>query len=132
MTQKNAIEEIGIRMKDFQEVSFFTTRNGRPLPAIPGIVSFLKPDDWDMKNRPIFSFMHPDAPVSRPFDSETETEDNPTPGGGIDNAYRFMEGTPLSFFHSSATLSRPEPKKEDQPLPEKSIPEGSELIDDIL
>ena len=131
ITQKNAIEEIGIRMKDFQEVTFFTTRNGRPLPAISGIVSFLKPEDWNMRKRPIFNFMHQDAPVSHPLDSETE-KDSYTPGDGIDSAYRFMEGTPLSFFHSSVTISRPEPKKEEQPLPEKTIPEGSELIDDIL
>ena len=131
MTQKNAIEEIGIRMKDFQEVTFFTTRNGRPLPAISGIVSFLKPEDWDWRKRPVFNFMHPDAPASRPLDSETE-KDSCTSGDGIDSAYRFMEGTPLSFFHSSAAVSRTEPKKEEQPLPEKTIPEGSELIDDIL
>lgn len=110
MTQKNAIEEIGIRMKDFQEVTFFTTRNGRPLPAISGIVSFLKPEDWDWRKRPVFNFMHPDAPASRPLDSETE-KDSCTSGDGIDSAYRFMEGTPLSFFHSSAAVSRTEPKK---------------------
>lgn len=43
-----------------------------------------------------------------------------------------MESTPISFFHSSFTVPQSEGKKEGPTLPEKEIPEGSELIDDIL
>lgn len=131
MVQKNAIEEIGIRMKDFQEVTFFTTRNGRPLPAISGIVSFLKKDDWDIKKRPVFTFSHSDAPVSRTLDIGPEPPAH-TPAEDSDRVYRFMESTPISFFHSSFTIPQNEGKKEEPTLPEKEIPEGSELIDDIL
>ena len=56
VTQRNAIEEIDIRLKDFQEVTFFTTRNGRPLGAIHGKVEFLKPEDWQGKARKVVSF----------------------------------------------------------------------------
>jgi len=51
LTQKNAIEEIDIRMKDFQEVTFFTIKDGRPLPAVHGRVEFLKPADWKELSR---------------------------------------------------------------------------------
>ena len=54
--QKNTIEEIDIRLKDFQEVTFFTTRNGRPLGVIHGKVEFLKPEDWQEKARKEISF----------------------------------------------------------------------------
>lgn len=56
VTQKNTIEEIDIRLKDFQEVTFFTTRGGRPLGAIHGKVEFLKPEDWQAKARKEISF----------------------------------------------------------------------------
>lgn len=56
IAQKNTIEEIDIRLKDFQEVTFFTTRNGRPLEAIHGKVEFLKPEDWEKKARKEFVF----------------------------------------------------------------------------
>lgn len=131
MTQKNMIEEIGIRMKDFQEVTFFTTRNGRPLPAVTGNVSFLNPDDWNMKKRPSFAFIRPVAPVARPLDSGPQM-DGRAPDDCAGSAYHFMGGTPLSFFHSSATVPRQEPKKGEHPMPGKPIPEGSEIIDDIL
>lgn len=47
LTQKNLLEEIDIRLRDFQEITLFTTRDGRPLPPIHAKVSFLKPSDWD-------------------------------------------------------------------------------------
>lgn len=56
LKQKNVIEEIDIRLKDFQEVTFFTTRNGRPLEAIHGKVEFLKPEDWQEKARHGYEF----------------------------------------------------------------------------
>lgn len=51
LKQKNVLEEIDIRMKDFQEVTFFTTRNGRPLEAVHGKVDFLRAEDWEKKQR---------------------------------------------------------------------------------
>ena len=47
MTQKNIVEEIDIRMRDFQEITFFTTQNGRPLSPYHAKVDFLKPYDWE-------------------------------------------------------------------------------------
>lgn len=44
-TQKNLVEETDIRMKDFQEITLFTTKNGRPLPPLHARVEFLKPED---------------------------------------------------------------------------------------
>ena len=45
-TQKNLLEETDIRMRDFQEITLFTTRDGRPLPPVHAKVEFLKPSDW--------------------------------------------------------------------------------------
>lgn len=47
ITQKNTLEEIDVRMKDFQEATFFTVQNGRPLPPLHVRVDFLKPSDWE-------------------------------------------------------------------------------------
>lgn len=44
--QKNTLEECEIRMRDFQEVTYFTTKDGRPLPPFHAKVDFLKPSDW--------------------------------------------------------------------------------------
>lgn len=55
LTQKNSIEEIDIRMRDFQEITFFTTRDGRPLPPIHAKVDFLKPSDWTAKSQTRFT-----------------------------------------------------------------------------
>lgn len=72
IAQKNAIEEIDIRLKDFQEVTFFTTRNGRPLEAIHGKVEFLKPEDWKDKARKEFVFHGVQG--ERPFYPEAAEE----------------------------------------------------------
>lgn len=54
LTNKNIVDETKIRMKDFQEVTFFVTKNGRPLLPIHGKVQFLKKSDWKYKKRPNF------------------------------------------------------------------------------
>ena len=133
-TQKNTIEEIDIRMKDFQEVTFFTTRAGRPLPALAGIVDFLKPSDWERKKRSPVSFIQEDSglgyrnevPITMPDDEKTP-----------DNSYRFLPGTPLSIFCSSVQTDAAEKKTEENNLPsdmekDAGLPDGSERIDDIL
>ena len=134
-TQKNAIEEIGIRMKDFQEVTFFTTRAGRPLPALSGIVDFLKPSDWDRKKRLPFSIEQEanclEGPKPPPI---TIPEDKTTPEDG----YRFLPRTPLSIFCSSVQADLPESGNEPDASNEQKnenetlLPEGSERIDDIF
>lgn len=132
-TQKNAIEEIGIRMKDFQEVTFFTTRGGRPLPALSGIVDFLKPSDWERKKRLPFSI----EPVETELEHEktspiTVPEDKAAP----ESSYRFLPGTPLSIFCSSVqTDQTKEAVVKDNPPnagEDNGLPAGSERIDDIL
>lgn len=132
MTQKNAIEEIDIRMKDFQEVTFFTTRAGRPLPALAGIVDFLKPSDWEKKERPDIFLPGSSAVTDYVLPREKEPADA-FPGYAEDtSAYRFLQGTPLSFFHSSSAIPETGKAPEDAETPKKTLPEGSENIDDLL
>ncbi len=134
-TQKNAIEEIGIRMRDFQEVTFFTTRGGRPLPALSGIVDFLKPSDWERKKRLPFSIeREEESPVCEKVPPIVVREDDKAP----ENGYRFLPGTPLSIFCSSVQTDHTgkADRKDGTPLPDNGkddmLPEGSERIDDIL
>lgn len=130
MTQKKAIEEIDIRMKDFQEVTFFTTRAGRPLPALAGIVDFLKPSDWEHKKRTDISLAGSSAVPD--YTMQPQAADLDPSYTGDASAYRFLTGTPLSFFHSSTTVPEiPDTAKETK-TPEKVLPEGSENIDDML
>lgn len=132
MTQKNAIEEIDIRMKDFQEVTFFTTRAGRPLPALAGIVDFLKPSDWEQKERPYIFLPGSSAVTDYVLPWEKELAD--AFPGYVENtsAYRFLQGTPLSFFQSSSSVPETSKTPEDTGTPKKTLPEGSENIDDML
>lgn len=136
MAQKNAIEEIDIRMKDFQEVTFFTTRAGRPLPALSGIVDFLKPSDWEHKHRSNiflsgssaipYAALKPQTPDWNTFfSSQNENGENIS-------AYRFLSGTPLSIFYSSTEASNTPISADKQNIPENGLPEGSENVDDLL
>ena len=132
MTQKNAIEEIDIRMKDFQKVTFFTTRAGRPLPALTGIVDFLKPSDWEQKERPDIFLPGSSAVTDYVLPREKEPMDI-FPGYAEDtSAYRFLQGTPLSFFQSSSSVPETGKAPEETEAPKKTLPEGSENIDDLL
>ena len=133
MTQKNAIEEINIRMKDFQEVTFFTTRAGRPLPALAGIVNFLKPSDWEMKKRSDIFLSGNSAITDYALQPQTkDLKDTPPAYAEDTSAYRFLQGTPLSFFHSSSTVPDTDKVPEETEAPKKTLPEGSENIDDLL
>ena len=131
-TQKNTLEEIDIRMKDFQEVTFFTTRAGRPLPALAGIVDFLKPSDWEEKKRPDIRLSGSSLFTGHALGRESEPDATLPLYEENDSAYRFMEGTPFSFFYSSTHISRPEAEQNKEETPKKTIPEGSENIDDML
>ena len=131
-TQKNTLEEIDIRMKDFQEVTFFTTRAGRPLPALAGVVDFLKPSDWKEKKRPDIRFSGSSHIMGYSLGQEAEPDAALPPYEGNDSAYRFMDGTPLGIFYSSMHASHPDERKQEEGTPRKTIPEGSENIDDML
>ncbi len=127
-TQKNAIEEIDIRMKDFQEVTFFTTRDGRPLPPFKGTVEFLKPSDWTAGYQPPRTTdLLPPEGIAFPAKEIAPAEAAPN----AQSAYRFLEGTPLSLFETTPPLENKDSEK-DPALLERKIPEGSENIDDIL
>lgn len=130
ITQRNLFEQIDIRMKDFQEVTFFTTRNGRPLPALSGIVNFLKPEDWVLQQRPDIFFAELSA-TSTDIVPDSINIPNAMPFNSLE--YGFLPSTPLSYFQTSnikATMPHiiSESVEEEQP----NIPAGSEVIDDIL
>lgn len=130
--RKNTLEEIDIRMKDFQEVTFFTTREGRPLPALAGVVDFLKPSDWEEKRRRDIHLSGSSVSAGHTPGQDAEPETALPPYEENNSAYRFMEGTPLSFFYSSTYASRPKIKSNEGETQKREIPEGSENIDDIL
>ncbi len=135
VTQKNTIEEIGIRMKDFQEVTFFTTRAGRPLPALSGTVDFLKPSDWERKKRLAVTFERADDGLAY---KKTEPSTAPEDKNAPENSYGLLTGTPISIFYSSAHVDVTEKGKLQEPLSntdhkdDTNLPAGSERIDDIL
>ena len=61
-TQRNLMEETDIRMKELQEITLFTTQNGRLLPPLHAGVEFLRPADW--KSSPNYPLT---AEVFRPY-----------------------------------------------------------------
>ena len=138
MTQKNALEEIDIRMKDFQEVTFFTTRAGRPLPALAGIVDFLSPSDWEHKNRADISLSGSSAVLdymNHTLRSQTDRFQADADSVSYDSntsAYRFLSGMPISFFYSSTAAPKSSAVTEERHVSETVLPEGSENIDDLL
>lgn len=95
-TQRNVLEEIDIRMMDLQEVSFFTTQNGRPLPVIHGRVDFLISSDWKEQSRPDITFSSPQSSYTTITDTVPEEFD--------DRTYEYLPGTPASYFKSHGPL----------------------------
>ena len=127
-TQRNTLEEIDVRMLDFQEVSFFTTQNGRPLPVIHGRVNFLKPSDWKKQSRSEITFPHPQSAHTNPGADSLQNRESEQA------LYGHLPGTPVSYFNShgplhSPAMPEPTPKMPAQP-PEPT--DGSEYIDDIF
>lgn len=55
VTSKSIVDETKIRMKDFQEVTYFPTISGRPLPPVHGKVQFLNSKDWEKRKRPVYN-----------------------------------------------------------------------------
>lgn len=142
--QKNALEETDIRMRDFQEVTFFTTRNGRPLPPLHAKVHFLTPSDWNPNQKPRLTIEHfrmyaekvpvDDPKINKVFpspkhaytlvsqycqngitsDTDMACEENPSQ----------VSGSPASSFDGASSHS-----SSSQP---SSVPDGSESLDGIL
>ena len=127
--KKNVLEEIDIRLKDFQEVTFFTTQNGRPLPVIQGKVSFLKEQDWEFQKRG--SGYRPKAIRQIP------PAGNPAVYTDTDSPLSHLHLTPethvgyLTREHENIGTNEKEapPAGADK---ESDLPEGSESLDGLL
>lgn len=124
--QRNILEEIDIRMMDFQEVSFFTTQNGRPIPVIHGRVDFLKASDWNEQPRANFIFSYTQPPFQDSSPTAVFTEE-PVP----ETLHGYLPGAPSSYFKGHDALyasPTPEPPETAETMP----PDDNEYIDDIL
>lgn len=132
MTQKNLLEEIDIRMKDFQEVTFFTTRNGRPIPALQGIVEFLKPTDWENIKRNNITFYPVTVNTDSPIPDDLDIPDDILSAQEQETSYSFLPGTPLSYFQSAVKKPILDNSGNTDQTPLNFLPDGSENIDDIL
>ncbi len=94
-TQKNLVEETDIRMKDFPEITLFTTQNGRPLPPLHARVEFLRPADWkSFKNYPLT------AEVFRPY--ATAHFAPYTPSADRDGHIALQSAEHISEYHCHA------------------------------
>lgn len=144
LTQKNVLEEIDIRLRDFQEVTLFTTRDGRPLPPIHAKVSFLKGSDWDPNLVPSAScaldFLNKaKCPGTNQqgadFCSHNTSKVNNLEENQIvlshyesNRQYSPQPAPPLEFYSSNISdESSPNVTQESLPLPK-----GSETIDDLF
>ncbi|MDD3361810.1 MAG: type IV secretory system conjugative DNA transfer family protein [Hespellia sp.] len=145
-TQKNTVEEIDIRMRDFQEVTFFTAKDGRPLAPIHAKVSFLKPEDWTCS-----AFSTEIEWFQRYKSSKQHTESAPSPITHKNTPYSrtqlFRSGCNISHTETKdAAILQQEPavtdpvrkvepaqdsRKEDSEQVSR-LPEGSESIDDLF
>lgn len=135
VTQKSVLEEIDIRLRDFQEITLFTTRNGRPLPPLHAKVSFLNSSDWDASKVPV---SHSDF-ITHCKES-TKSSDKMHSSINLDNKDSFEHKNQIpttnivsyqkSFFKDKSTC------KPDTSLSLSSkkseIPNGSESIDDLF
>ena len=129
--QKNKIEEIDIRLRDFQEITLFTTRDGRPLPPIHAKVSFLKDNDWNPEPAQTSAFI--DKFLSS---YKTVSSDNETSAFAED----FFKNH-KNILSSYTTKEESVPLKKGEPHPKSSkaadnsssvLPNGSETIDDLF
>lgn len=133
-TQKNLVEETDIRMKDFQEITLFTTKNGRPLPPLYARVEFLKPEDWSPQKRESFSaeiFRPYTGPVSSasPASSLAENSCAAFSGRELISEYRCYDFD-SSETRRSAAPKMPSPSQTQESRP--PVPDGSESLDGIF
>lgn len=129
--KKNVLEEIDIRLKDFQEVTFFTTQNGRPLPVIQGKVSFLKEQDWEGQKK--------DSDYRPQAMHQSLSTDNPALYADTDSPLSHLHLTPethAGYLTRGQKIISPDPNKKEAPpaAHEKGsdIPDGSESLDGLL
>lgn len=142
LTQRNVLEEAEIRLRDFQEITLFTTRDARPLPPIHAKVSFLKPSDWEGRSVP-------SAPQYSEFVTRqtNSSATKPTTRDAMPDTITSMAHTTpkvLSRFtpgtehvkettHSSAAgETTTGTTKSQSPSPSSPLPSGSETIDDLF
>ena len=133
-TQKNLVEETDIRMKDFQEITLFTTKNGRPLPPLHARVEFLKSGDWSPEKREAFS-----AKIFRPY---TGPASSASPASSLaGNSCAAFSGRELVSeyccydFDSSETRRSAAPKMPSPSQTQESrppVPDGSESLDGLF
>ena len=141
--QKNTLEETDIRMRDFQEITFFTTQNGCPLPPLHAKVQFLSRTDWEPKIKQklsVDSFRKYAVNVS-----ETEHEIMPAAIpqtlSGLVSRYCQEEGFPDRAQSSENSVPTPSADPDaslcgtgspsSQPR-QAHIPDGSETLDGII
>jgi len=134
--QKNTLEECDIRMRDFQEVTYFTTKDGRPLPPYHAKVDFLKPSDWE----PQYT-----GPVTiADFVCHEHTEKSANEPTKLDDEKLSFEVTPAATYTYSLDMEKDCPKNQPAsqpveqtaiatpPLSSKDIPSGSESLDGLF
>lgn len=140
MAQKNIMEEVDIRMRDFQEITFFTTQNGRPLPPYHAKVNFLKPCDWEPASASDFT-----AKMFLPFTQKINTSAEGMP------SYTHFTGNIISHYQQTPPLipARNQKSKADAQIPSDAselksaapadtqppkgtLPDGSETLDGLF
>lgn len=130
-TQKNRVEEIDIRLRDFQEITLFTTRDGRPLPPFHAKVSFLKESDWKPASAQTATVIDDFLSSHKTFSSSEETsvftEDIFENHKNIVSSYRSKK-QPVSIKKNESQPNSPQSDIEGSP----SLPDGSETIDDLF
>ena len=140
MTQKNIMEEIDIRMRDFQEITFFTTQKGRPLPPYHAKVDFLKPCDWRPAAAPDFA-----AKMFLPFMKKdgTSAEEMPSCPHFTGNIISHYQQTPLftpaksresktdTHLHSDASEQKTVAPADTRSTKD-ALPDGSESLDGLF
>ena len=134
--QKNTLEECDIRMRDFQEVTYFTTKDGRPLPPYHAKVDFLKPSDWE----PQYT-----GPVTiADFVCHEHIEKSANEPTKPDDEKLSFEATPAATYTYYFDMEKDCPKNQPAsqpveqtaiatpPLSSKDIPSGSESLDGLF
>ena len=134
--QKNTLEECDIRMRNFQEVTYFTTKDGRPLPPYHAKVDFLKPADWE----PQYT-----GPVTiADFVCHEHTGKSANEPTKLDDEKLSFEVTPAATYTYSLDMEKDCPKNQPAsqpveqtaiatpPLSSKDIPSGSESLDGLF
>jgi len=133
-TPQNVVEEIDIRMRDFQEITFFTTQDGRPLPPMHAKVDFLKDTDWLPEELPPLTIAH----------FQAHTQQNTTPTAMDKRICSIDEHTIKSIYQYSENVSENQCKVADihttnkatdlphKDKPPSSIPDGSETLNGLF